>query len=65
VVCADCVRTADAIRLSGGLTFEVDEDRLLVRRGGATVEVPSHEARHLGDALVERAIGLQLRSMEV
>jgi hypothetical protein len=33
VVCPDCVRPADAVRLSGGLTVEIGEDKLLVRRG--------------------------------
>ena len=56
VVCPDCVGTADAIRLSGGLTVEVEEDRLLVRRGSAVVEVFPREVRHRVDALVE-AVG--------
>lgn len=53
VLCPDCVRVADAIRLSGGLTVEVREDRLLVQRGSAEVEVFPHVERHLVDALVE------------
>jgi hypothetical protein len=56
VVCSDCVRTADAIHLAGGLTVEVREDGLLVRRGSGTVQVLPHEVRHLVDALVE-AVG--------
>jgi hypothetical protein len=55
VVCPDCAKTADAIRLSGGLTVEVHEDRLLLQRGSAVVEVLPHEVRHLLDALVEAA----------
>ena len=57
-LCPDCARTTDAIRLAGGLTVEVREDRLLVRRGGAVVKVFPHEVRHLVDALVEAAARL-------
>lgn len=53
MVCADCIGTADAIRLAGSLTVEVEEDRLLVRRGSAVVEVLPHEVRHLVDAQVQ------------
>jgi hypothetical protein len=68
-LCPDCARTADAIRLSGGLmTVEVQENRLLVRRGSAAVEVFPREVRHtsaplsagLVDALVEAAARLAL-----
>ena len=52
-LCPDCAETADAIRLSDGLTVEVEQDRVLVRRGTAVVEVFPHEVRHLVDALVE------------
>jgi hypothetical protein len=55
VVCPDCAKKGDAIRLAGGLTVEVQEDRLLVMRGGETVEVLTHDVRHLADALVEAA----------
>jgi hypothetical protein len=58
VVCPDSVRTGDAIRLVGGLTVEVREDRLVLRRGSATVEVPPGEVRHLVDALVEGTLRL-------
>ena len=58
-LCPDCARTADAIRLAGGLTVEVQEDRLLVRRGSAVVEVLPREVRHLVDALVEAAARLE------
>jgi hypothetical protein len=50
VVCSDCVRTADAIHLAGGLTVEVREDGLLVRRGSGTVQVLPHEVRHVVEA---------------
>jgi hypothetical protein len=58
VVCPDCVGAADAIRLAGGLMVEVGEDRLLLKRGSAAVEVLPHEVRHLVDALVEAAVRL-------
>jgi hypothetical protein len=58
VLCPDCVKDADAIRLSGGLTVEVGHDRLLVRRGSDVVEVLAGEVRHLVDALVEGAVRL-------
>jgi hypothetical protein len=58
IVCPDCIGASDAIRLTGGLTVEVGEDRLLVRRGSAVVEVFPHEVRHLVDALVEAAVRL-------
>lgn len=58
VVCADCIRAEDAVRLAGGLTVEVGDDRLLVRRGSAWVEFLTREARHLVDALVEAAARL-------
>jgi hypothetical protein len=58
VVCPDCLRTADAIRLAGGLTVEVGEDWLMVRRGDAVVGVFPGEVRHLVDALVEAAARL-------
>jgi hypothetical protein len=58
VVCPDCIGAADAIRLSGGLTVEVEEDRLLVRRGSAAVEVFPYEVRYPPDALVEAAARL-------
>jgi hypothetical protein len=35
VLCPDCSRAADAIRLVAGLTVEVGGDRLLVGRGSA------------------------------
>ena len=35
----DCVRTGEAIRLTGGLTVEIGEDTLLIRRGSPEVEV--------------------------
>jgi hypothetical protein len=31
LVCPDCVRAVDAIRLSGGMTVRIEEDRLPVR----------------------------------
>lgn len=52
VLCTECIRAADAIRLSGGLTVEIGEDRLLVRRGDV-VEVMLGEVRHLADAPME------------
>jgi hypothetical protein len=58
VVCPDCIRTVDAIRLSSGLTVEVREDGLLLRRGSGIVDVFPHEVRHLVDALVEAAARL-------
>jgi hypothetical protein len=58
VLCPDCAETAEAIRLAGGLTVEVQGDRLLVRRGGSAVEVLPHEVRHLVDARVEEAARL-------
>jgi hypothetical protein len=33
IMCPDCARIGEAIRLTGGLTVEVGEDRLLIRRG--------------------------------
>jgi hypothetical protein len=58
VVCPECIGESDAVRLAGGLTIEVGKDRLLVRRGGSTIEVLPHEMRHLVDALVEAAVTL-------
>jgi hypothetical protein len=55
VLCPDCARRADAIRLARGLTVEIQEDRRLVGRGKAVVEVLPGEVRHLVDALVEAA----------
>jgi hypothetical protein len=58
VLCPDCIRTSDSIRLAGGLSVEVGHDRLLVRRGSDVIEVLAGEVRHLVDALVEGAAGL-------
>jgi hypothetical protein len=55
VLCAACVAAADAVRLAGGLTAEVREVKLLVRRGAATGEVLPCEVHHLVNALVEAA----------
>jgi hypothetical protein len=55
VLCPDRVTMTDSIRLAGGLTVEVGEDRLPVRRGGTVVEVLPHDVRRLVDALVEAA----------
>ena len=64
ILCPDCIRATDAIRLAGGLTVEVGEDRLLVRRGDDVVEVLPAEVRHSVDALVEAAASLAGRQTE-
>jgi hypothetical protein len=38
-VCPNCMGATETIRLSGGLTVEVQDDRLLVGRGSAVVDV--------------------------
>jgi hypothetical protein len=53
VVCPDCIRMADAVRLAGGLTVKVQEDRLLVTRGSAVVEGFPLKVRYLVDGLLE------------
>lgn len=58
VLCPDGIRVKDAIRLAGGLTVEVGEDRLFVRRRDDVVEVLPGEVRHLEDAQVEAVKGL-------
>lgn len=55
VLCEACLRTADAIRVSDDLAVVAEDERLLVRCGGATVEIHPSEVRHLVDALVESA----------
>jgi hypothetical protein len=57
-LCPDCARTSEAIRLAGGLTVKVQEDKLLVRRGSAALEVFPHKLPRLVDALVEAAARL-------
>ena len=47
VVCPDWVRKEDAIRLPGGLTVEIGENRLLLRRGRTEIEALPHEVRHI------------------
>jgi hypothetical protein len=59
VVCPDCASAADAIRLAGGLTVKIREDKLLVRRANVSVEEFRGEARHHLDRLVEAAAGLR------
>ena len=44
--------------MSDDLVVVAEDGRLVVRRGGAAVEVLPHEMRHLVDALVEAATGL-------
>ena len=58
VVYPDCAEGADAVRLAGGLTVEVGEDKLVVRRGSDMFEVSPNEVRRLVDALVEAAARL-------
>ncbi len=55
ILCEGCIRTADAIRVTDDLVVVVEGGRLLVRRGGATVVVLSHEVRCLVNALMEGA----------
>jgi hypothetical protein len=54
-VCLDCLSREDAVRLDGGLTVEVGQDRLLLRRGGVAIAVSSHRVRHRADAQVAAA----------
>ena len=39
ILCEGCIRTADAIRVTDDLAVVVEDGRLLVRRGDATVVV--------------------------
>ena len=58
VHCEDCALSAGVIRVREGLASTAKRDRLLVRRGGAEVEVFPSEIRHLVNALVEGAARL-------
>jgi hypothetical protein len=55
-VCPDGIGAADAVRLAGGLTIEVWEDRLQLRRGSMALVAFPHQVRHRVDALLE-AVG--------
>lgn len=58
-LCESCLGATDAIRVNDDLVIVVEEGRLLVRRGGFTVEVLLYEARQLVDALVEGPTGVE------
>ena len=58
VLCPDCIRETDAIRLDGGRMVELREDRLLLRRGYEVVEALPDEVRHLADTLVDGRAGI-------
>ena len=51
ILCEACLGADDALRVSEDLLVVVEDGRLLVRRGGSTVEVFPHEVRRLVDAL--------------
>jgi hypothetical protein len=55
ILCEGCLEVADAIRVTDDLAVAIEDGRLLVRRGDATVEVFASEVQHLVDALVEAA----------
>jgi hypothetical protein len=55
ILCEACLGSADAICVTGDLAVVVEDGRLLVRRGSATVEVLPREVRRLVNALVEAA----------
>jgi hypothetical protein len=46
ILCEGCIRTADAFRVTDDLAVVVEDGRLQVRRGSATVEVSPSEAGH-------------------
>jgi hypothetical protein len=64
MLCEDCMKDTDAIRVAEDLVVVIEEDRLVVRRGGASVEVRSSEVRHLVDALMEGTAKLVVRQTD-
>ena len=46
-LCPDWVKSAGALRLTGGIAVQVGEDRELARRGSDSAKVESCEARHV------------------
>ncbi len=53
VLCGDCIKATDAIRVVDELVVVIEGGKLLVQRGSAAGEVSPGEVRHLVDALVE------------
>ena len=63
VLCADCALSEGVIRVRDDLAVEVRHDRLVIKRGKASVEVLPGEIRHLVNALVEAATRLADRQI--
>ena len=64
ILCGDRMKDTDAIRVADDLVLVIEGDRLVVRRGGASVSLLPSEVRHLVYALVEGAakmVGRQTR----
>jgi hypothetical protein len=57
MLCGHCMKDTDAIRVVDDLVV-IEDDRLVVRRGDASVAVMPGEVRHLVDALVEGTVKL-------
>jgi hypothetical protein len=53
MLCGDCIRDKDAIRVTKDLLVVIDRDLLVLRRGDVSHAVLPGEVRHLVDALVE------------
>ncbi len=58
MLCGDCIKDTDAIRVADDLVVVIEEGRLVVRRGEASVTLLPSEVRHSVDALVEGAAKL-------
>jgi hypothetical protein len=64
VLCEDCALSQDVIRVREDLAFEAKQDRVVIQRGEAEVEVFPNEIRHLANALAEaaaRLVGLDIK----